>query len=892
MRGLRPQPDHRHLARRLHLRQAAAVGEPAARADHPAGRRRHDVLQRLPRLRGPLRRPARHRSTRLRAVHYATQLAIDSGMPEDEIVNSHPVVVHAPGDRPTRALRQRQLHEALRRLVGRRQPTAARPPLRAVRQASSTPAVTAGRRATSSSGTTAACSTRWSATPTARSARCTAPPSQETTRPRSRHDRHPLDRQPRRPRGRTPRRVDHAPPREVPRRRPAHRDGAAGHADPRRRQATARRPAPTAPDVAWWFYEDHQYSVKRLIAAAGYPADEIGFDGITYDQMRPGCWQPQARLDDMTMNHVEASLSLPQLPALLRADLPARQGQGAREALRRGVQRLAGRRVVRGQQRPPDPAVPGPAVGRRARGRRGAAQRGTRRAGGRVLRAAVVARARRASTPATGSRSSRRARRPAPSWRCTSARAPRRSRRRPTRPTRCRPSTCSPTARLSLIDFLYSGVLVRYPELKLLYAEAQIGWIPYVLERVDDVWETHRGWSNSQTQRRRAAVAVLLPAGSAAASSRTASASRTSTASAATTSRSRPTTRTRTAPGRTRTRSPRSCSVTSTPRRCTTSCAATPSACSTSRVSATAPGRVLVTALDPAATTVVDRTTLRTQLERMLGALGVPADQAPVDRRQPGRGRPARRRLPRRAPHGALQRAGAQRSPPPRHRGHDGRRPRLHRAARRRPRLRAGRGRRRDRSRGRAGPRARRRHGRGPRAHPPRCARVLHDARGGAGLLRDGVPERRHHRAALRRHHEPVLDQPVLVRGARRYATPTSCTTSPPPRPPATRSCSPASAATRRSPRAGPTTRTAIPTTDPQAASVSQLQWFGGHKGFGIGMLVEIMAGLLADSCFGATSTPSPSSPAGTASPRAPASWCSTSSASCPSTSSAPTSTS
>jgi LDH2 family malate/lactate/ureidoglycolate dehydrogenase len=43
------------------------------------------------------------------------------------------------------------------------------------------------------------------------------------------------------------------------------------------------------------------------------------------------------------------------------------------------------------------------------------------------------------------------------------------------------------------------------------------------------------------------------------------------------------------------------------------------------------------------------------------------------------------------------------------------------------------------------------------------------------------------------------------------------------------------------------------PTTDPNAASISQLQWFGGHKGFGIGLLVEIMAGLLADSSFGAT---------------------------------------
>ena len=36
---------------------------------------------------------------------------------------------------------------------------------------------------------------------------------------------------------------------------------------------------------------------------------------------------------------------LPELPALLRPDLPARQGQGARAALRRGLQRLDGRRV-------------------------------------------------------------------------------------------------------------------------------------------------------------------------------------------------------------------------------------------------------------------------------------------------------------------------------------------------------------------------------------------------------------------------------------------------------------------------------------------------------------------------------------------------------------------
>jgi predicted TIM-barrel fold metal-dependent hydrolase len=49
-------------------------------------------------------------------------------------------------------------------------------------------------------------------------------------------------------------------------------------------------------------------------------------------------------------------------------------------------------------------------------------------------------------------------------------------------------------ATFSLVDFLFSGVLVRFPELKLAYSEGQIGWIPYILERADKVWEENRGW--------------------------------------------------------------------------------------------------------------------------------------------------------------------------------------------------------------------------------------------------------------------------------------------------------------------------------------------------------------------------------------------------------------
>jgi predicted TIM-barrel fold metal-dependent hydrolase len=47
----------------------------------------------------------------------------------------------------------------------------------------------------------------------------------------------------------------------------------------------------------------------------------------------------------------------------------------------------------------------------------------------------------------------------------------------------------------SLTDWLFSGKLVQFPNLRLAYSEGQIGWLPYVLERADDVWEQHRAWA-------------------------------------------------------------------------------------------------------------------------------------------------------------------------------------------------------------------------------------------------------------------------------------------------------------------------------------------------------------------------------------------------------------
>jgi len=50
----------------------------------------------------------------------------------------------------------------------------------------------------------------------------------------------------------------------------------------------------------------------------------------------------------------------------------------------------------------------------------------------------------------------------------------------------------------SLADWLFSAKLTQFPELKLAYSEGQIGWIPYALERADTVWEQHDSWQHSK----------------------------------------------------------------------------------------------------------------------------------------------------------------------------------------------------------------------------------------------------------------------------------------------------------------------------------------------------------------------------------------------------------
>ena len=257
------------------------------------------------------------------------------------------------------------------------------------------------------------------------------------------------------------------------------------------------RPGTEGKPVAWWFYEDHRYSVKRLIAAAGYKPEEITTDGITFDEMRPGCWQPAARLADMEMNYVDAALCFPNYPRFA--------GQIFLNAKDKDLAKLC----VEAYN---DFMVEEWCAG----------------SNGRLIPLCIVplwdadlAAAEIRRNAARGVRAV--AFTECPNWldlptihsgywepffdACNETgtvlcmhigSGTKVIRTGPDAPEAVGATSIFTNSAVSLVDFLFSGVLVRYPDLKLLYAESQIGWIPYVVERVDDIWETHRGWAHGQ----------------------------------------------------------------------------------------------------------------------------------------------------------------------------------------------------------------------------------------------------------------------------------------------------------------------------------------------------------------------------------------------------------
>ena len=250
---------------------------------------------------------------------------------------------------------------------------------------------------------------------------------------------------------------------------------------------------PDGPQADCWVYEDLVYIHKRHVAAVGFDRDEMTMSPMTYDEMRPGCYDPKARVDDMELNWVEASLSFPSFPRFCgQTFLEAKDRELAEACVYAYNDWMvdewcgdSGGRLI------PLPIIPLWDVELAAAEVRRNASRGARAVCFSEIPAVLglpsihsgewdpffTACAETGTVVCMHIGSS--SKMPA-----TSADAP----------VAVAATLSFGNAMSSLTDFLFSGVLVRFPDLKLAYSEGQIGWIPYILERADDVWLEHRAW--------------------------------------------------------------------------------------------------------------------------------------------------------------------------------------------------------------------------------------------------------------------------------------------------------------------------------------------------------------------------------------------------------------
>jgi len=63
-----------------------------------------------------------------------------------------------------------------------------------------------------------------------------------------------------------------------------------------------------------WAYDGEVYPTIGLNAVAGKPREQWGMDPVRYEDMIPGCYDPEARIADMDVDGVQAALCFPSFP--------------------------------------------------------------------------------------------------------------------------------------------------------------------------------------------------------------------------------------------------------------------------------------------------------------------------------------------------------------------------------------------------------------------------------------------------------------------------------------------------------------------------------------------------------------------------------------------------
>lgn len=261
----------------------------------------------------------------------------------------------------------------------------------------------------------------------------------------------------------------------------------------------AFRMASEGPETDFWVYDGVISAIDTGSAAAGVIDHEtvtepIAHMPISYDEMRPGCYDRDARLEDMTIGGIERSLCFPTVPRFCgQIFLEAKDKELALLCVRAYNDWMvedwaagSGGRLIPLCIIPLwDPELAAAEVRRNA-------ERGVRAVAfselpqylglpslydanqswdpffqacddtGTVICIHIGSASRLATTAEDA-------------------------------PLAAQAALLSVNSQFCLVDWLLSGTLARFPNLKMAMSEAQIGWMPFILQRLDNIWEYHSG---------------------------------------------------------------------------------------------------------------------------------------------------------------------------------------------------------------------------------------------------------------------------------------------------------------------------------------------------------------------------------------------------------------
>ncbi|MBD35747.1 MAG: amidohydrolase [Actinobacteria bacterium] len=240
----------------------------------------------------------------------------------------------------------------------------------------------------------------------------------------------------------------------------------------------------------WWLYDDLIYPFPKLSAAAGF--ENLDVEPVTFDEIRPGSWKQTDRLADMDANHVDASICFPNV-------LPRFCGQ---TFLEREDKDLALLCVKAYNDWMIDEWCEGEGKGRLIPltliplwDPIAAAEEVQRCANKGSFAVAFSENPYHLGLPSIHDKDH--------FWdpfftACqetetvicmhigSSSKMPSTS---PDAPFSVSSTITFANAMGSMCDYILSGIFVRFPKLRIAYAEGQVGWMPYVVERMDKIWE-------------------------------------------------------------------------------------------------------------------------------------------------------------------------------------------------------------------------------------------------------------------------------------------------------------------------------------------------------------------------------------------------------------------